>query len=224
MSNVVAEKKKRSRKTKVQEAVPEPISVKAEVEAQQVEATPEKVAEPVVEEIKADDDTKAEDRGQKKKVFYEELKADLEELQNRLLEDLSVAKAQKNKEITSILKSYDKLLKKIRSNVKKIEPKEKKSVTRTHPSGFNKPLPISEEIATFAGWDPSELRSRTDVTVMLCDYVREKGLQMEGNKRVIVPDDKLAKVLRYDENSEPPLTYSTMQKYIGNLFKAVPVA
>ena len=46
-------------------------------------------------------------------------------------------------------------------------------------SGFMKPVPISSEMAKFAGWDTKTPRSRVDVTKYLCDYIRTNKLQRE---------------------------------------------
>ena len=228
MSAVAPEKKKRTlKKTKVVEPAPEPISTKAQVVQPEPVPEPSPVPEPVPElpeleisvEHESESDSKDE-KSQKRKAHYNELKEDLEELHNKILEDIIAAKALKNKELIASLKVYDKLIKKVKTNIKKVEPKEKRTVVRSQPSGFNKPLTITQEIADFGGWDASEKKSRTDVTILLCEYVKQNGLQKEENKRIIVPDEKLAKVLRYDARAEPPLSYSTMQKYIGHLFVA----
>jgi chromatin remodeling complex protein RSC6 len=155
---------------------------------------------------------------QKKKATYEDLKNDVDELLNKLLEDASVAKMQKNKELALLLKNYEKTIKKVRASVKKVEPREKRTVSRTQPSGFSKPLPITNEIAQFAGWNPTDLKSRTDVTNSLCDYIKRNNLQNPALKREIIPDQTLASLLRYNVETDPPLSYSTMQKHIGHLF------
>ena len=161
-----------------------------------------------------------EDKSQRKRHVHEELKTDVDQMLNRLLADIANAKEQKNKELVTSLKSYEKILKKVRNNVRKVEPREKKAIVRTQPSGFNMPQPITAEIANFAGWQPTEQKSRTDITVALCNYVKKHGLQNPEPKkrRIILPDERLTKLLRYDAKTEPQLTYSTMQKYIGHLF------
>lgn len=191
------------------ESAPEPIS----------EPEPVPKLEPLVEESEQVADVASKnEKSQKKRQAYDEVKADVEELLEKLLEDIEVAKTSKNKELLASLKVYEKYVKKIRSNSKKLEPKDKKVAVRTQPSGFNKPLPISAEIAEFAGWKVGERKSRTDVTVALCKYVKSNGLQQEECKKNIIPDKKLAALLKYDASSSKPLTYSTMQKYIGHLF------
>lgn len=226
MSTIQPEKKKRVAKKgiKVVQAVPEV------PEVSQPKVVEEKIEEPLIEEPQVDveepqvdvevdaPEGKVSDKSQKKKLVYNELKVDIEDLLNKILSDVVELKTKKNKEQLAVLKIYEKYVKKIRSNFKKLEPKEKKVNTRTQPSGFNKPLSITKEMADFAGWDVEEKKSRTDVTVFLCDYVKNNNLQNPTYRRIILPDKKLAGLLRLEDKLEKPLDYSTMQQYIGHLF------
>lgn len=65
-------------------------------------------------------------------------------------------------------------------------PKEKK------PSAFMKPIQISEELASLIGHGPMP---RTEVTKRIWDYIKKHNLQDPQNKRNIIPDEKLARVL-----------------------------
>ena len=93
-------------------------------------------------------------------------------------------------------------------------------------SGFLKPVEISKEIAKFAGWGPTDMKSRVDVTKYLCAYIKDNNLQNEEDRRQIKPDNKLSKLLGYDEKtSGSPLTYFHLQKLLKPHFpKAVTVA
>jgi upstream activation factor subunit UAF30 len=90
--------------------------------------------------------------------------------------------------------------------------------TKSSNSGFKKPVVISKDMSKFAGWDTTELKSRVDVTQHLCNYVKEHELQNPANKREIIPDAKLKKLLGYDSKSEDPLTYFYLQKKIQQHF------
>ena len=59
-------------------------------------------------------------------------------------------------------------------------------------SKFMQPLQVSEELAAIVGRGPMP---RTEVTKKLWAYIKSKGCQDAKNKRMINPDDKLAKVL-----------------------------
>ena len=82
-----------------------------------------------------------------------------------------------------------------------------------------KPVQLSKEMAQFTGWDPTELKSRLDVTKYICEYIKEKQLQNPEDRRIIKPDNKLQNLLKLTGNSdEPPLTYYTLQKNIQHHF------
>ena len=86
-------------------------------------------------------------------------------------------------------------------------------------SGFLKPVPISKQMAKFTGWDPTQLRSRVDVTKFICKYVRENDLQNPKDRRQILADKPLRKLLGYDpKTSEQPLTYYSLQTYMKKHF------
>jgi chromatin remodeling complex protein RSC6 len=59
-------------------------------------------------------------------------------------------------------------------------------------SAFMKPVQVSEALAEIVGRGPM---ARTEVTKKLWDYIKKHKLQAHDNKRNIVPDQKLAKVL-----------------------------
>lgn len=59
-------------------------------------------------------------------------------------------------------------------------------------SAFMKPVQASPELAEIVGNDPMP---RTEITKKLWDYIKKNDLQDPNNKRNIIPDTKLAKVL-----------------------------
>jgi len=83
-------------------------------------------------------------------------------------------------------------------------------------SGFLKPVPISVAMSTFTGWSPTELKSRVDVTKFLCNYIKENNLQNPTDRRQILADTKLAKLLDYKDGT--PLTYFDMQSHLKKHF------
>jgi chromatin remodeling complex protein RSC6 len=99
--------------------------------------------------------------------------------------------------------------------IKQRNPSLRKNVNNNN-SGFLKPVKISNEMAKFTGWNSNELRSRVDVTKYLCNYIRENNLQNPKDRRQIIADAKLSKLLNYDSKKEngEPLTYYRIQSYI----------
>ena len=70
-------------------------------------------------------------------------------------------------------------------------------------------------MAKFTGWNATELKSRVDVTKYLCNYIKEHNLQNPEDKRQIIPDAKLAKLIKYDSKKEnEPLRYYSLQRFL----------
>ena len=120
------------------------------------------------------------------------------------------------------LRTLGKKLKGLKSQstriISKRNPSQRKVGTNVS-SGFLKPVHISKEIAKFTGWGVGDKKSRVEVTKFLCNYIRENNLQYEKDKRQIKPDNKLSKLLNYDENTaDQPLTYFHLQKLLKHHF------
>ena len=88
----------------------------------------------------------------------------------------------------------------------------RKNAGNKSPSGFSKPGPISDELRTFLGVGKDELVARTEVTKKINTYCREKGLQDKNDKRKLLPDKTLTKLLRIGKGDE--LTFFNLQKYM----------
>jgi len=99
--------------------------------------------------------------------------------------------------------------------VQKINLKKLNKRTRA-PSGFVKPAPISDELATFLGKPTGSEMARTDVTREINKYIRANNLQDKENGRKINPDKSLSDLLKID--TEITLTYFNLQRYMGPHF------
>ena len=113
------------------------------------------------------------------------------------------------------LKSLEKRTVKQLKVVQKLNNKKKRKATRA-PSGFVKPAPISDELASFLGKPTGSEMARTDVTREINKYIRANNLQDKNNGRQINPDKQLTTLLKLD--SEVVLTYFNLQKYMGPHF------
>jgi upstream activation factor subunit UAF30 len=69
-------------------------------------------------------------------------------------------------------------------------------------------------MAKFCGFTADQLVSRVDVTKAICNYVKEKNLQNQTDRRQFTPDAKLSALLGVTET----ITYYTLQKYIQKHF------
>jgi chromatin remodeling complex protein RSC6 len=86
------------------------------------------------------------------------------------------------------------------------------------PSGFVKPAPISDELASFLGVKKGSEMARTDVTREINKYIRANDLQDKQNGRKINPDKKLCELLKLTGNTDVELTYFNLQRYMGPHF------
>ena len=120
------------------------------------------------------------------------------------------------------LRTLNKKLKILKNHSGRIIKNKKTTVRKTtsnNNSGFLKPVQISKEMAKFTGWDSEQLRSRVDVTKFLCNYIKENSLQNPTDRRQILADAKLSKLLKYDVKKEGvPLTYFRVQTCLKNHF------
>ena len=125
--------------------------------------------------------------------------------------------------ISSLKTEYRTLEKKWTREVKtaqKQSSKRKRKAGNRAPSGFVKPTKISDELASFLGKDKGSEMARTDVTREINTYIRAHKLQDKDNGRKIIPDTKLATLLKLKKTDE--LTYFNLQKYMSPHFaKAV---
>lgn len=122
------------------------------------------------------------------------------------------------------LRSLGKKVKSLRGHsVRVMKQKQKTNRKNNTNSGFLKPVIISKDMAKFTGWNPEELRSRVDVTKYICKYIRDNNLQNPEDRRQILADKKLAKLLEYSvDDDEKPLTYYRIQTYMKKHFTNPP--
>jgi len=80
------------------------------------------------------------------------------------------------------------------------------------PTGFQKPLKVSDELQKFLGIADGVLIARTEVTKAINAYCKEHVLQKEEDKRTICPDATLTKLLRIKKGDV--LTFFNLQKYL----------
>ena len=127
--------------------------------------------------------------------------------------------------ISSLKVEYRTLEKKWSRDIKtaqKQSSKRKRKAGNRAPSGFVKPTKISDELASFLGKEKGTEMARTDVTREINTYIRAHKLQDKDNGRKIIPDTKLATLLKLKKTDE--LTYFNLQKYMSPHFaKAIKV-
>lgn len=119
---------------------------------------------------------------------------------------------------TSITSDLRKLQKNMARHVKENSRRNRKRKApagdrpKRAPSGFAKPALISKELCSFLGKPTGTEMARTEVTKHLTSYIKEHNLQDQANKRKIIPDAALKKLLNVKPSDE--LTYFNLQKYM----------
>jgi chromatin remodeling complex protein RSC6 len=121
--------------------------------------------------------------------------------------------------IKDILENLKVLSKEYDKQQKIIEKAQKKRQNaKNSPSGFAKPNKISDELCDFIGVPHGTEKSRTDITRLINAYVKEHNLNKPENKRFILPDAKLKKILNVGDSEE--INYFILQKLISHHFPA----
>jgi chromatin remodeling complex protein RSC6 len=160
---------------------------------------------------------------QRRVVTRESVETEFESLIDVLRNEIESIRGNTDKKKSTgvkFLRQVGKRLKVLKSDTLRIAKQKNRTNRNTNnQSGFMKPVHISKDMAKFTGWNAEELRSRVEVTKYLCNYVKEHNLQDPKDRRQIVPDDKLARLLNYDVKKDgKPLTYPYLQKKIQNHF------
>ena len=137
-----------------------------------------------------------------------EYEAEITKLQTDLKSALQLIK-----DLVVHVNAFDK---KINREKKVVDKKMRGKVRRTSEnktiSGFSKPGPISDELRTFLKLGKDELIARTEVTKKITNYCKDNNLQNLDDKRIILPDKSLQKLLRIKKSDQ--LTYFNLQKYM----------
>lgn len=196
-----------------------------------VAAPTKKATKKVVEEPVEEEDTQTP--RVRREVSKESVDTDFSSLLERIEGEVTRLRESSDKvKVRGIkfLRSVSKSLKTLHNDAKRVMKLKKKNARRAGAaSGFLKPIRISSELATFTGWDVNSQYSRVDVTKFICKYIKEHNLFDENDKRLILVDDKLKRLLNYDPANPPkdkdgkpaPLNYFRLQRYLKNHFVRV---
>ena len=194
--------KKVPKKNVEPEKKPVKIEEKPVVEANKVpEKVPEKVSEKVPEKTGAP--TPAEEVSDT--PYMEEFSGIISELDTALTTVRTLK--------TRLQKLEKRVHRDHKANLKKLKGKKRRVPNpNAEPSGFQKPGPVSVELSKFLKLKKDELISRTAVTQRINAYCKEHDLQNPADKRKIVPDSSLRKLLKV--NKEDEVTFFNLQKYM----------
>lgn len=113
------------------------------------------------------------------------------------------------KEIQALVKTLQKAFVKLSKSKSKGK---RASGGNATPSGFVKPAPLSDALATFLGLETGSSLPRTEVTKLVNEYVKSNNLQNPTDRRTILPDAKLKALLNPGEDDN--VTYFNLQRYL----------
>lgn len=109
------------------------------------------------------------------------------------------------------VKGLRKLVRQIREH--QVDPDGIKAKERAKNNGFNRELPVSDELKAFLGLGASDMISRANVTRKVNEYINAHGLKHPENGRVIILDDKLRGLLKPPADVE--VTFLNIQRYLS---------
>lgn len=148
----------------------------------------------------------------------ESIESRLAELQC-ILANLKITVASAIQEVKQIDKAYTKEKKKkqerekeVQANASGVTDNNRKS---KRPSGFARPVSVTDELCEFMQIVKGTKVARTEVTIFLNKYITDNNLQNKQSKTKINPDGPLKKLLRLNQEE---LTYFNLQKHMNQHF------
>jgi chromatin remodeling complex protein RSC6 len=168
-----------------------------------VEPVVESVVDPVVEPVV---DTPVVDEPSVDTVDEFDYTSEVTTLKDTLRDALALIKS-----LTVQVNTFEKRLNRDKKVVqKRLNKKPRRASSGLN--GFSKPGPVSDELRKFLTLGKEDLIARTDVTKRITIYCVEHKLQNEADKRIILPNKALTKLLNVPKGEV--LTYFNLQKYM----------
>lgn len=133
-----------------------------------------------------------------------------EKLQKQFNDSSSIIKTLHN----NLKLLYKEVLRERKELHKKSNKSNKKKKKKNSLSGFAVPTKITKELAEFLKLDENTEISRTDVTSLICKYIKDNNLQNPDNKKIIIPDYRLKKLFNGYLGEEDQLEFFNIQTYL----------
>jgi chromatin remodeling complex protein RSC6 len=194
---------------------PAPAAAKAKAPAKKAAAKAE-VTVPVVEAaapapVAAADAAPADTRSAS--VLLAALQESLKTLGTETQTRLRALIAEAGEAVKALKRDARNSKRRVKKDVADMTPEEKAAwEARRANNAFLKLRPITDELASFMGLSPKSQRSQTDVTKFISTYVKTHSCFDPNFKRRIIPDAKLAKLLRVKDGQE--VTYLNLQSFL----------
>lgn len=114
------------------------------------------------------------------------------------------------------IRGLEKTINREQKTLRKESEKRKHRNGNKKPSGFATPSKISDELCSFMSEPEGSEVARTEVTRFIIKYIKENDLQNPENRRIIVPNNELGKLLGITDNDE--VNYFNLQKFMNKHF------
>lgn len=225
MSTAKANKQNKApaKKNEVKAPVATKDNVKSTTKATPKETAPKETAPKATKKtsttkvVEVDPDTVDTPRTKQRKVVdRDSVLRDFDSVVESIDSEIENMRENKSTVNTKFLRSLNKNIKLLRTECTRMM-KKKAERKNNSTSGFLKPVAISTDMAKFTGWDAKDLRSRVEVTKYVCDYIKEHNLQNPEDRREIMPDAKLQKLLGL-EPKDGAIKYYSLQTHLKKHF------
>lgn len=111
------------------------------------------------------------------------------------------------------------VIKERRDMIKKISKNKKKPKKKNNSSGLNCPVNVSKDLAEFLELENEEVKiSRTEVTTEVIKYIKENNCQDPENKKHIILDEKLKKIIEPYMKEGDIVQFFNLQTYLKHHF------
>jgi chromatin remodeling complex protein RSC6 len=140
--------------------------------------------------------------------------SNISETFNNVIDSLTLIKLQ----LSTLQQNIKQLEKTIKKELKKKKIVKGGSKSNKKPSGFAKPIPVTEELCVFMNRPTGTEIARTEVTKALISYIEINNLQDKLKKQNIIPDITLKNLLGISNEEIPELNFFNIQKYMNKHF------
>ena len=164
-----------------------------------------KIVTPVVPETPVETPLETPSGRTRRIVTPESVEDSFAALINDITSEISRQRENKTAETvanTRVLRQFLKQIRQLKGDSQRMAKKTRKPRKQTEPSGFLQKIEISDEMADFIGVEHGTRLNSPECSSMLHKYIVANNLQNPKDRRHIIPDEALTKLLNYDSRPE----------------------
>jgi|694.fasta_scaffold127982_2 hypothetical protein len=172
----------------------------------------------IVDENSDDEMFSSDNTDNSVKQENKDYKSDFEKQCELLIEKITNNYREQRDEIRNLIKLHKRDMKALGKNKSNKNPKDK--------TGFTKPSVVPDKLADFVGIKKGTELPRTELTGLIFQEFKKRGLYHKKDKRIIVPDNDVKKLFNLpkdaDKSTNPKdingLNFFNLQKYIAKCY------